>query len=618
MNNSIYEKNLTALKDGYPGLYEKVCLCPNGNYQTIASGEKTIPNLLYSGLLPPMLFYNSGDPVGSARNSLKPFLARQGKFFVLLGMGLGYAALELITKNKLVKLIIVEKDIACLKKALESVDVTKLIQNNCVRIVAGCSEADLYIMMRNAINPHFPCLKEIIFVPLPAAVTISGTYYSQVVSAVRDISQNYYGERGNDPYDTLVGYEQFLMNINEYLSNPGSSYVKDIFKGKPAVVVATGPSLKKNIHLLKEIENFAVIISADASLKILHENDILPHLVTTVERPPGFDKYYSELRNLDKTVFATASFVHPSTLKAYYGPKIFFHRIYDFMEQLGLLEDCFPMGPTTANMAFEVARHMGCNPIILMGNDLCFDKAGQTHAEGFIYGEKFSHYDDMDRFEVPGNYDETVITCHDWFDCIKAYEKSIDCWSGTLINATAGGARIRGSKIIPLQDVIRLYCLSPFYPRNILLNHISQWKSTRNADSFTSVLDSFVETADQFIQISKKTHITLNEILNDINKSGRQLPSALQRQIRESMPHINAMLDALMVSPLAKSFGEYIYTDLFPLLAEWQVIDDRFSSRIWADAYRIKLADTFFASLGQLCISLKKVLSDGKKRLASL
>ena len=57
------------------------------------------------------------------------------------------------------------------------------------------------------------------------------------------------------------------------------------------------------------------------------------------------------------------------------------------MLNIGFKEDAITMGMSTANMAYEVARHMGCSPIILVGNDLAFDSTGNTHAPGFILGK---------------------------------------------------------------------------------------------------------------------------------------------------------------------------------------------------------------------------------------
>jgi hypothetical protein len=65
-------------------------------------------------------------------------------------------------------------------------------------------------------------------------------------------------------------------------------------------------------------------------------------------------------------------------------------------------------------------------------------------------------------------------------------------------------------------------------------------------------------------------------------------------------------------------FEEYLYSDIYPLLLEWQVINTRFNDPAWASAYRIKLAENFFGGLGQLCISLREVLLDGQKRLSAL
>ena len=171
------------------------------------------------------------------------------------------------------------------------------------------------------------------------------------------------------------------------------------------------------------------------------------------------------LRHLDETVFAAIAVVHPSTLRAYTGPIIFFHRFNNLMINLGFKKYAITMGTSTANMGYEVARHMGCNPIVLIGNDLAYDASGNTHASGFILGEKQSLYADFDRLEVPGNIQPFVTTCHGWFTGLKQYEQRIAGWTGKLINATEGGARIRGSEVSTLKDAIASFCTETFYPR---------------------------------------------------------------------------------------------------------------------------------------------------------
>lgn len=616
MTPSVLKRNIEALREKAPHLADAVEKADGGGYDIVPSDTQGIPNLLYRGQNPPVLFYGQGAPASDATHFLDCFRSDHSRFVVLLGIGLGYGLRDLLESSSLYKAIVVEKDPDCFRRALEVTDHTALIRDPRVRFLVGCPEPDLYLEVYHATDPHLVGLKEIKFLPWPASMAIAGEYYRQVVKAFKDVANIYIAERGNDPYDTLVGYEQFFTNIREYLENPAAGYVKDFFKGRPAIIVATGPSLRKNIHLLKEAENRAVIVSADASLRILHEHGIYPHLVTTIERTPGFDKQFRDLDHLDKTVFATVSFVHPSTLPAYRGPLLFFNRIYNFMDKLNLLDDCMQLGLSTANMAYEVARQMGCSPIILVGNDLAFDGSGNTHAQGFLYGQKQPIYEEFDRFPVPGNYDEWVTTCEGWFNCIKQYEKRIDGWDGSLINATAGGARIRGSIVMPLKEVLQNHCGETFHPREKLLGHLAAWrKDPAKGSHILTQLDGFLALTEQFIGISRKICLLLDAMTRDLERSGGTLPASLRLEIEKALPHVNDALDGLTDSPLTSYFGEYLFTEIVPYLMEWQVAQGRFQDEGWANAYRIKLAHNFFGAIGQLCVSLREVLLDGQRRL---
>lgn len=577
------------------------------------------PNLVYTGADPAVLFYDPDDPMEQAIQFVKKTAIYDARFIILLGFGLGYPALELLRQNhRLKKIIIIEKDPACLKHAMKVIDLEKVIDNPQISLIVGCPESDLYMSFHQAVNPNFIALKDARILPWPASLHIARTYYSHAMKAISDVTDVWLAGRGNDPYDTLVAYEQFFLNIETYFNSPGAKYVKGFFKEKPAIIVATGPSLKKSLHLLKEAENSAVIVSADASFRILHNGGIYPHFTTTVERTPGPAMFYEGLDDLEKTVLAVISFAHPSTLAAFKGPKLLFHRIYNFMKKLDLSEDSIQMGLSTANMGYEVARHMGCNPIILVGNDLAFDSTGNTHAPGFMHGERQDTFQDMDRFDVPGNYEATVTTCHDWFKCIKEYEKRIADWEGTLINATAGGAKIQGSIVMPLKEVLNTYCATPFYPRDMIRQSFSLYQSQHSSTAMLSQISEFIGHADWGIDMSKKMLAVLRSIVSEIGASGAKFPSLLSKDIQAVLSHTNSVLDNLDGTYLIGIFSEYFCTEIIPLLMEWQVINYRFNDPMWADAYRLKLAEDFFGAMGQLCVSLKEVLLDGQKRLTVL
>ena len=143
------------------------------------------------------------------------------------------------------------------------------------------------------------------FLPWPASIRVSAGYYSGVVKALRQIADTYGSDRGNDPYDTLVGYEHFFANIGALTHHPGAGYVKDLFfKGRPAVVVATGPSLKKNVRLLKSIEDSAVIVSADASLGSCTSTTFSRTWSRPSRGRPASTPIIADCKTWTKTVFA--------------------------------------------------------------------------------------------------------------------------------------------------------------------------------------------------------------------------------------------------------------------------------------------------------------------------
>ncbi|EAL0231058.1 motility associated factor glycosyltransferase family protein, partial [Campylobacter coli] len=72
---------------------------------------------------------------------------------------------------------------------------------------------------------------------------------------------------GNDPLDALQGIEQFVYNLPQMITHP--SYKELLSKRKnlsdTAIIVSTGPSLTKQLPLLKKYASKATIFCADSS-----------------------------------------------------------------------------------------------------------------------------------------------------------------------------------------------------------------------------------------------------------------------------------------------------------------------------------------------------------------
>ena len=92
----------------------------------------------------------------------------------------------------------------------------------------------------------------------------------------------------------------------------------------------------------------------------------------------------------------------------------------------------------------------------------------------------------------------------------------------------------------------------------------------------------------------------------------------LVKRIERAVRKIFELIDTIYPADIVQKLNEYFMSETVTLFAEWLIIDERFENQAWARAYRIKLAEDFFLMTAQLCISLRRILMDGKETLINL
>jgi hypothetical protein len=223
---------------------------------------------------------------------------------------------------------------------------------------------------------------------MPAVRQIEARYYQAAVDTLKSSIMFILQQLGNDPYDSIRGIDYTLRNLPPVMQDPWINAFKDIFKDRPAVLVAAGPSLNQEIHLLKEASHKAVLVCVDAALKPLLDHGIAPHIVTNMERGKGQSGFFKGLKGLDQTYLVYSAVVYPDTHASYDGPTIITHRYPEMVEWLGLDLDVLTASPTVGNYAFNIAEYLGCDPIIMVGQDLSVPATGSTHVEGMVFGNQ--------------------------------------------------------------------------------------------------------------------------------------------------------------------------------------------------------------------------------------
>lgn len=271
---------------------------------------------------------------------------------------------------------------------------------------------------------------------------------------------------GNDSTDALIGLEHHLQNLPEMITT--ASMKELITKSKntnTAVIVSTGPSLYKQLPLLKEYAPYLTIFCVDASFPILTKYGIKPDIVVTLERvEPTADFYKKTPKAAQKDIiFALTSIVHQATTKAITkGIKSFSMRPFGYTRFFDLQEYGYAgIGMSAANMAYELIVHSKFERCIFIGQDLAFAPDGRTHSKDAIFGENESQYKKSDnaleKILIPAYGGNGVVeTSVVWKMFLNFFEKDIaeTPYDLEVINSTEGGARIEGTKEIPFQEVL--------------------------------------------------------------------------------------------------------------------------------------------------------------------
>lgn len=515
-DNPIYEANLKALRDRYPQIAARLEETPvNCDYEMRGTGVKRFVNV-YSQKQQ-FYFYDQEDPMKDVSEQLGQLKLKNAKIAVFLGFGLGYEvsyfAGNMATSLGTAKILIIERDLELFKTALHMFNYTPMMGDKNIKLVVGEAEEDLFPIFAEFFRKDSAVMYLKAMKPMyhTSSLRLHKDYYLKAMKVLRESGLYALHFFGNCPEDSLIGVENMLDNIKEIVSHPGINLLYQKFAGKPAVVVSTGPSLNKNKHLLKGIEDKALLIAADASLRIMMDMGVKPHLVTSLERVESTARLLEGFNpdEVEDVYLAACPVVHPMMYELYSGPRIICYRNFDHFRWVGVEKGILDIKQSAGNMAFKLAEALGCNPIILIGQDLAFSRDGKTHASGTVYGE---NQETQNILEVMGNDGMPIKTDFMWNEFRKAYEIDVAGFSGRCVNSTEGGAYIKGTEIMTFQQAIDLFINEDFYPRKIIDQAIGQFSSDSKKEDILSVKKVIQGTKDDLTEMKKLCRSAVNII----------------------------------------------------------------------------------------------------------
>ncbi|WP_419877937.1 motility associated factor glycosyltransferase family protein [Brevibacillus centrosporus] len=513
--------------------------------------------------------------------------------YVLLGMG-STAIVKQILENKTEAswVLIIEKDTALVKKFLEEVDLSPYLEGKLQRLlILTESVGDISTVL----NTLFVSLIGYYFFQTDLLRTFATfrkdtLYYEEVIHELVNHLRNHMTSMGNSLEDTLLGMENELKNVPIALKSHRLTELKEKYRNKPIICVASGPSLDKQLPLLKSIKGKALIICAESAFRVLLKNGIEPDVVCILER--GANSYDLSIKGLEipkHTALIGLSLMDSRIPKSWneYVVPIFKENISHsrlMSEALGDMGTLYN-GNSVAHLNYSLANYFGGAPIVFIGQDLAYSEEGSTHSKDSFYVDqsdvemsieqrnqiKESLQDDKSFLNrevyLDGYYGGKVKSRELWRQFLFWMEHLIVVQpSALIINATEGGVDIKGTQKMPFKEVVERYCQEPIETVPEIFSSLpSVPVEGQLREKVSNMIDFFNKQLGEFERISRFAE----EVLDAANMLQKELEQQEKVELLEGkasriLRNVEQILKDILSDPFITFF-------LRPLLSNYHV-----------------------------------------------
>ncbi|HAA1535345.1 TPA_asm: DUF115 domain-containing protein, partial [Campylobacter jejuni] len=215
----------------------------------------------------------------------------------------------------------------------------------------------------------------------------------------------------------LLTHEYMIQNIPSMLESIPFQRILNERKNKfeNAIVVSAGPSLAKQLSLLKAYQDKAVIFCADGALSMLEKEGIVPDYVTNLDfKDCHVMKFFQNKENLKQSIIALECATHPNVARSLKAENCMIVLRNKALYQRFNLNDFgyIDTGTHVSHFSYTLALALGFKNIIMIGQDLAFDEEGNSHSKGFAFGEKFEEEQKKDKLKVPAYAGKGEVLTH--------------------------------------------------------------------------------------------------------------------------------------------------------------------------------------------------------------
>ncbi len=481
------------------------------------------------------------------------------------GFGNGILFKALLQNKNHQHIVVFEKDIEIIWVMFHVLDFSSELQNSRL-MVLNTNKLEIQDYNELCSSKPFFQFSRIYFLELMSHYY--ERFHEDILGLNKKLAENFKNSivsHGNDPLDALQGIEQFVYNLPQMITHP--SYKELLSKRKnisdTAIIVSTGPSLTKQLPLLKKYASKATIFCADSSYPILAKHGIKPDYVCMLERTEITAEFFNhDFGEFDKDiVFVCAGVVHPKAIEYLKGrnrkyliiPRYLYFPIYIKLKYFDFLYNT----PSVAHMACYLSLHLNHKNIIFIGQDLAYAENGNSHPDDYQNSANYeSQMYEHILTEAYGGKKE-IKTHEVWIFFKQILEAMIIKYHITTYNCTEGGARIEGTIEKPFlwacENLLHKDLNKPFEKLEPLsLNKQNEFllkayykvcKSIKHCRDFSKIL------SNDFNNI-QNIYLNLNKKENDLNLAIRKID-----EFKNKLENIKQMQDLYeILQPLRTQF----------------------------------------------------------------
>ncbi|EPU2994250.1 6-hydroxymethylpterin diphosphokinase MptE-like protein [Campylobacter jejuni] len=340
-------------------------------------------------------------------------------------------------------------------------------------------------------------------------------------------------------------YSHLLQNIPSMLESIPFQRILSQRKNKfdNAIVVSAGPSLTKQLSLLKAYQDKAVIFCADGALSMLEKKGIVPDYVTNLDFTDLAMKFFQNKENLKQSIIALECATHPNIVRSLNAENCMIVLRNKALYQRFNLNDFgyIDTGTHVSHFSYTLALALGFKNIIMIGQDLAFDEEGNSHSKGFSYGEQFNGEKTVPTLKAQAYAGKGEVLTHiTWNDYRIKLEYLFACndQKAKFYNATEGGARINFTEELSFKECCEKL-LTKEKPKFELPKSLTKNRSDKLLVKFKEKIQKDQDNAKRFLDDA----LALKQILENILSKDFLLPLEFLEKVYQNIENFNHSLD---------------------------------------------------------------------------